>query len=41
MSRKGCYMMVDWDASYNVCPRCGFVRRAWWHKPLLHKGRKP
>jgi hypothetical protein len=34
-------MTVDWDASYTVCPRCGFVRRSYWAKPLIHKGRKP
>lgn len=41
MSKRGCYMTVDWDASYNVCAKCGFVRRAWWAKPLIHNGRKP
>lgn len=28
---------------YAVCarPGCSRVRRAWWAKPLIHKGRKP
>jgi len=41
MSRKGCYMRVDFTKSYNVCPTCGFVRRTWWAKPLIKNGRKP
>lgn len=41
MSRKGHWMSINFDASYSVCPLCGFVRRNWWAKPLLHNGGKP
>ena len=41
MSRKGCWMTVNFNASYSVCANCGFVRRNRWAKPLIHKGGKP
>lgn len=41
MSKRDCYMTVDFTKSYNQCPKCGFVRRMYWAKPLIHKGRKP
>lgn len=34
-------MTVNWEASYNRCSKCGFVRRSWWAKPLISKGGKP
>lgn len=40
MSKRGCSMTVDWEARYNRC-KCGFVRRAWWAKPLINNGGKP
>lgn len=40
MSKKGCYMAHEPWLRYNVCPSCGFVRRSWWAKPLIHKGRR-
>lgn len=29
------------DARYVVCAECGYVRRAWGKRPLIHKGGRP
>lgn len=39
--RKGHYLSFRFTDSHVVCPDCGYVRRLPWHKPLIHKGRKP
>jgi hypothetical protein len=41
--RQRHWMRLEFDKSYSVCgiPGCNRVIRAYWHKPLLHNGRKP
>ena len=37
----GQYQRGTWGDSYRLCLVCRNWRRAWHHKPLIHKGGKP